>query len=555
MCGGLEGATVVSNHSLVCRPSSSFLHPKSSTRGIISGKRTIIFAERIKVRCLSDSVTTPVGSVKTQVSMEFFPSDLSPENSGIVPQELAEQIVPEALAWASLHGILMGDKSIKSSGTIPGTGLVHAPISLLPSSFLEKHFKQAIELAPLFNELIDTVSRDHKFLQESLSRTREADTFTARLLDIHSTVLDEGIKQVVQLGLHRSDYMADSRTGDLLQVEINTISSSFAGLGSRVTYLHRYLVDFIGKRSNLDAKKIPENKAVDGFAKAISLAFNEFGDPSAVVLMVIQPGERNMYDQYWLSTRLYEKYGIYVIRKTFAEVFMEGKLHQDGTLAIGKQTVALVYYRAGYDPKDYPSENEWIARTLMERSNAIKCPSITYHLAGTKKIQQELAKPGMLERFVEKADDACNLRKCFAGLWGFDDNKETEIIKDAIVNPEAFVLKPQREGGGNNLFGDDIRKKLEELKEGRTADSFAAYILMQRIFPSIHTTYFMRNGELIAQRAVSELGIYSTYVRNKDKIVLNEQSGYLLRTKASDTDEGGVATGFAVLDSVYLVEG
>lgn len=34
----------------------------------------------------------------------------------------------------------------------------------------------------------------------------------------------------------------------------------------------------------------------------------------------------------------------------------------------------------------------------MEQSSAIKCPSISYHLAGTKKIQQELAKPDVLER-------------------------------------------------------------------------------------------------------------------------------------------------------------
>ena len=31
---------------------------------------------------------------------------------------------------------------------------------------------------------------------------------------------------------------------------------------------------------------------------------------------------------------------------------------------------------------------------MMERSLAIKCPSIQYHLAGTKKIQQALASPG-----------------------------------------------------------------------------------------------------------------------------------------------------------------
>lgn len=41
-------------------------------------------------------------------------------------------------------------------------------------------------------------------------------------------------------------------------------------------------------------------------------------------------------------------------------------------------------------------------------------------------------------------------------------------------------------------------------------------------------------------------------IRNKDKVVINEQSGYLMRTKVSSSDEGGVAAGFAVLDSLYL---
>ncbi|MCO5548133.1 hypothetical protein L7F22_001591 [Adiantum nelumboides] len=358
-----------------------------------------------------------------------------------------------------------------------------------------------------------------------------------------------GHDSTIYLGLHRSDYMADLRTGDLLQVEINTISSSFAGLGSQVTRLHRYLVDHIGERSNLDSKAIPENEAADGFTKAIAVAFVQWGTHSAVVLMIVQPGERNMYDQYWLSTKLQEKYPIVQLHFD-----MEGKLHKDDTFSIGKQTVAVVYFRAGYDPKDYPSEDKWSARILMERSNAIKCPSITYHLAGTKKIQQELTKPGVLERFVKNVDDASFIRTCFAGLWGFDQNKETEIINGALANPDGFVLKPQREGGGNNLYGGSLKKKLQELLEGNTADSFDAYILMQRIFPPIHTTYFVRNGELITQNAVSELGIFSTYVRNKDKVVLNEEVGHLLRTKASDTNEGGVAAGFAVLDSVYLVQ-
>lgn len=48
--------------------------------------------------------------------------------------------------------------------------------------------------------------------------------------------------------------------------------------------------------------------------------------------------------------------------------------------------VALAYYRSGYAPVQYPSQLEWDARLLIERSLAIKCPSIQYHLAGTKKV-------------------------------------------------------------------------------------------------------------------------------------------------------------------------
>lgn len=34
---------------------------------------------------------------------------------------------------------------------------------------------------------------------------------------------------------------------------------------------------------------------------------------------------------------------------------------------------------------------------------------------------------------------------------------------------------------------------------------------------------------------------------------MNDHAGYLMRTKVSSSNEGGVAAGFAVLDSVYLV--
>ena len=69
-----------------------------------------------------------------------------------------------------------------------------------------------------------------------------------------------------------------------------------------------------------------------------------------------------------------------------------------------------------------------------------------------------------------------------AGLWSLDDLDDpstSHILQDAAQNPDKYVLKPQREGGGNNLYGQQLKERLEN-KEG-----LSAYILMQRIRPPI----------------------------------------------------------------------
>lgn len=40
----------------------------------------------------------------------------------------------------------------------------------------------------------------------------------------------------------------------------------------------------------------------------------------------------------------------------------------------------------------------------------------------------------------------------------FQNENGDNAICMALDDPERFVLKPQREGGGNNLYGEDIRQ-------------------------------------------------------------------------------------------------
>ena len=96
---------------------------------------------------------------------------------------------------------------------------------------------------------------------------------------------------------------------------------------------------------------------------------------------------------------------------------------------------------------------------------------------------------------------------------------------------------------------------MKEKLENDTKD-LAAYILMQRIFPPSHEVTMLRKGLAYEIESLSELGIYSSYLRIgdiSDGQIMNEHGGSLLRTKAASSDEGGVAAGYAVLDSPYLV--
>ena len=109
---------------------------------------------------------------------------------------------------------------------------------------------------------------------------------------------------------------------------------------------------------------------------------------------------------------------LYVVRKTLTEVAKQGKLDDEKRLIVDGQEVAVVYFRCGYSPDQYFTDKEWDARIMIERSLAIKSPSIHYHLAGTKKVQQRLAEKGILERFF--GDDKAKvdaIRDTFTGLY------------------------------------------------------------------------------------------------------------------------------------------
>lgn len=266
------------------------------------------------------------------------------------------------------------------------------------------------------------------------------------------------LTQDINLGLHRSDYMVHSPPGTapgatkLYQVEINTIASSFSSLSSKVSDLHKFLFSrVLPPSSTFTLENLPENPSMTALPAAMAAAFKLYGNPSAVLVLICQPNERNAFDQRWIEYELWNKHRVKTLRRSLSE--MAAATIEEGPerrLKIDGQEVAVVYYRAGYTPVDYPDESCWTARLTIERSRAVKCPSAAYHLTGTKKVQQVLAMPGVVEKFLSK-DEAAKLRENMTGLYPLDDSEVAKrAIAKCLADPEEFVLKPQREGGGES---------------------------------------------------------------------------------------------------------
>jgi len=365
------------------------------------------------------------------------------------------------------------------------------------------------------------------------------------------------VDEDVRLYLLRNDYLPTNGDTRILQVEINTISAAFAGIIESLSLVHFTHQQIYYREIG---GEIPINRPCNGFASAIHEAVIEhnkkWGTSCMNVLFVIEEGEKNIIDQYALERYLAGEFRITVIRRSLSEVTDFAHIGADEQLYIENTQVALVYFRAGYDPKHYPSQREWDGRKLIEKSRAVKCPSILTQLAGTKKVQQSWYQDDgkiLRQRFGLSDTQVSDLLTVFA-RQGIPSN-DSKIAEMALANPDDWVMKPQREGGGHNLYGHDLVQALRD----KSVHELSQYVLMERMKPNPAPALVI-DGEasFIARRVVpciiedgvSELGIYSYYIPSIKKNVI---CGHLLRTKSIASSEGGVNAGFAVLDTLQLL--
>ena len=398
--------------------------------------------------------------------------------------------------------------------------------------------------------------------------------------------------------LHMPD---DAQGPSLKQIEFNTISSSFGGLAVRVARLHKELATFPNVEqsaaypphaifgsvasSHIRSQGTPTIEAVSTLASGLAAAHSAYGKSKSnpalplCIVILVQDGERNLFDQMALTEHLKSsRPDVPTFRLPVSKILVSTSIlpaaenparplvYTSPANPNLRFEVSTVYFRALYAPTEYDTPTSWAARHHLERSVAIKCPSVLLHLAGSKKVQQVLADKSSthLERLITDRDNKKRqldiLRESFAPQYSMSDGPDSEGVQIALdpVRAKKHVLKPQREGGGNNIYRDDIPKFLKSIPE----KDYKQYILMELIQPptKARNIALRSDGQVIAGDVISELGIFGTCLwentpGSKDiRILDNKEGGYLLRTKARDSDEGGVAAGFSSLDSVILYD-
>ena len=284
----------------------------------------------------------------------------------IVPTNLSEKellyLEAESRDNALCNGLIKRSISIKNDSICE-----LLPITLFPTPFPREKYQFAKDIQQEVNLIMHRVAYNDMFLMESLAPIIKIDDFTNNLYKIYENVLKSGRAQNKSLGLFRSDYMLDDSTQKLLQIEVNAISVSFAGLTPNLTELHKANLTKCGIKFN-EFDNFPDKHTSLELAEGLQIGLNAYGNSCLNVLFLIEEGVINLSDQKHIEFNL-KKWNpkINTIRRTFGQLENELRLDENRILFVEKLEIGVVYFRHGYSPSDYSQTNINL-RTKIELS-------------------------------------------------------------------------------------------------------------------------------------------------------------------------------------------
>ncbi|KAJ5087143.1 hypothetical protein N7456_010759 [Penicillium angulare] len=441
---------------------------------------------------------------------------------------------------------------------------------------------------PVGVSLYCAISEDEEWLFNAIKDLLHVEPLAAVLWGIYEAAKNAGFVQDISAGLFRSDYMLHASTKNsaryvgsipdttLKQVEFNSFSCAGATHANKVADMHRYLTHigaYNGHETKFDISAIPANKNIESLATLLASAHNAYGKPKCklaeetAVLFIVQPNNFNIADERPIEYALWNRetpvpayrldFGPDVLEYTKLSETRELLFQPPWLASTSPVEISVIYMRAGYEAREYDQVGR-DARLLLETSAAIKCPSILGHLTTFKKVQQALTAKGALEDFLTDAE-AATIRETFVSIYPLDHSDEGRFAREQARNPNTvlnYILKPSLEGGGHNIYGDDIPGFLESVPES----NWSSYVLMERIQPPLLANLLMGPAGIESGEVVSELGILGTCLwkrkspRGGCDMLHNSVGGWTFKTKHADIDEMSVVKGYGCFDTPYLLD-
>ena len=522
-----------------------------------------------------NSATRYLGIGDRESSRMTYPPRLSDEQY--------EALVSDIKDWQITHGSLLKLVHTDEENTVQcqpvGT-------TFFPTLFPRELFDEAHALQAIFNKLYAAVAEDDEWLRDVLGDLIEVDDLASVLWEIYSEVKEEGFVQDLTLGIFRSDYMlhVDSKSRlerpELKQVELNTVSCAGGVHTNIVSDMHRhfhrtgaYNSTQLQSSENLiiNSSSLPVNSTLKTISDGLAAAHKAYGPAKSqdvtetCILFIVAADNFNIADERPIEYALWNdsipsyrvSWGHDVLLHTSLSP-TRGLLYRPPSRPIAME-VSVVYFRTGFEIHEYNDIGR-LARLQLEKSCAIKSPSILSHLTGFKKVQQALTAPGILERWLTP-HEAEKLSRTFAPMFPLDDSPPGQSAKKLGLDPETasnYVLKPSLEGGGHNVYGKEIPAFLQQTPE----ELWKSYVLMEKISPPILNNFMMSSRGLYEGPVISELGIFGACLwkrvqegeSGRAEMVSELKPKWSMRTKDASVDEMSVVKGYGCFDSPALVD-
>ena len=483
----------------------------------------------------ASSEQVPEAQAGPQVDIYEEIKTLKEEEKNICPEKISEFIT-----------------SLYTKGLIyklKDKGVNHLPVALYPSPIPKGLFDKIYFYQIALNKILYKLSNDQSYLETVLSPLASKDNFVQKLLEISKKSLNFDKKQKIRLGIFRNDYLLDKEQKFLFLQDYKTSTVGFGSYTNILLDFHKYFDEkypnFFAKYKSKDkenTKEIPQNKlnTIEKFSEsileAIKLAFPQVYKDTIIVFVVNKNAQNKPdFDLENLVKKLFDEHKIKSAKLTLSEISKKITKDEEGNLILDGNKVSMVYFNSGDKEEDYPDEDSWNGRELVELSTAIKVPDINLFLTSFRIFQYYLSKPGVIMHYNYTELILNDILRFFGGIYYVPDlekEKQTELFNKIQSEPNKFILKPFH-GNKNYITGDKL-KSIVPAGDGEPSEELKNGVIFDVCTPPEHETLVIKDDKSNIENVISEYSIYGIILTNENNFVTNKSVSYLVVSKNKD---------------------